>query len=254
MDAIIKLEDDAEVKRMFDFVVMMEHAVPDREKMFGIFANKPESIMIKPGLVPVFKKFVQAVKNLKNPKKKTANLKAKNNNAFKAKNKKKAQKKNIEMPTLEYLTDQMKNWMKKQSINKPFTFQRTENESTFCFICDHCKWKVHATANANGKVCLSNIHKHFRISERCKKTNSSGTIPAQTKTVREFFGSNQPSTSTSRSTLQSKKVSKVNIEGPVEFTPEVDLTNDEVVQNNKAGSKNLQPPVGLLVDTETSGH
>ena len=61
---------------------------------------------------------------------------------------------------------------------------------------------------------------------------------------------NQPSCST----LQKQKKS----EDEVDFTPAVDLTNDddEVVPTNKdqVKSKNLQLPVGPGANTETNGH
>ena len=90
IDAVIKLESEEEVKRMFDFVVKIKDVVEDQEKMFGIFASKPENIVIIPGLKPVFAKLIQVAKDLKSPGKKKASLKPKTHSFLKAKTQKKA--------------------------------------------------------------------------------------------------------------------------------------------------------------------
>ena len=87
INAFIKLEREDEVKKMFEFGIMMKDIVEDREKMFGIFAIKPESIMILPCLKPVFEKFVQGVKKLKDPLRNSNNIKAKTKLTFKTKQK-----------------------------------------------------------------------------------------------------------------------------------------------------------------------
>ena len=235
----------------------MKDVVEDKAKIFGMFASKPENIVILPGPKPVFEKFVQGVKNLKNPKKKS-HLKPKNKTIMKAKEKAAQNEKVIKIPTIEDLTLQMKSWMSKQSIQKPFAFENTTNPSTFLFICSNCKWKNHVTSNAKGTVCLSNVQKHFRSSERCKKIKTN-TLSTASKTIPQFFKKPSASSSKSQSIFneEQRNLEPIHDNSGVDFNSEVDLTKDteeESMETNDTGSKNLQLPVGHLENIETNGH
>lgn len=225
IDAIIQLENEEEVKRMFEFVVMMKEGVEDQEKMFGIFANKPENIIILPGLKPVFEKFIQGVKKLKNP---NAKIKAKNKVAFKATKKVVREKKAIELPTLGSLNHQMRCWMKKQSIDKTFLIHCTENPSSFLFTCEHCKWKGHIVTKSEGKVCLSNVQRHYRF-DRCDKNHMKPSA-SSSKKVKDFFTS-PPSKSSQETSLPILTQQQEISEKAVDFQTNLDLTKDDKSKN-----------------------
>ena len=65
-EAILRLKDGDEVKRMFQSVLELEELIPDEQRrdMFGIFERKPSLLRILPGLQPGFKRWLQEVENL----------------------------------------------------------------------------------------------------------------------------------------------------------------------------------------------
>ncbi len=49
-ESIIKLKDEAELGKGFDFVKSVSDIVPNTEEMFGIFCGNPQSVVLIPGL------------------------------------------------------------------------------------------------------------------------------------------------------------------------------------------------------------
>ena len=49
-ESIIKLKDEAELEKAFDFVKSVSDIVPNTTEMFGIFSGNPESVVLIPGL------------------------------------------------------------------------------------------------------------------------------------------------------------------------------------------------------------
>ena len=49
-ESIIKLKDEAELGKAFDFEKSVSDIVPNTEKMFEIFCGNPQSVVLIPGL------------------------------------------------------------------------------------------------------------------------------------------------------------------------------------------------------------
>ena len=87
-EAITKLNDPKELKKMFKTVRELQELVPDQDKdeMFGIFRRNPSLLKILPGIEMEFKNFVKKVEillpwattsNRKRPASKTISTEAK---------------------------------------------------------------------------------------------------------------------------------------------------------------------------------
>ncbi len=264
IDAIIKLEKEEEVKKMFDFVVKMKHAVRDREKVFGIFESNPEDIMVLPGLQPFFDKFVQGVKRLKKTGKDPNKLDVKSRTIVKAK--KRIVPKVVQIPRVEDIEQQMRNWMSKHEVKEQFKIQTTENPANFEYSCHTCSWKGQIVLDSEGKVCLSNVQRHYR-KNRClnRPSSSNASSTSSSKKMQNFYKpidslpKAQP-----RSKLKLKQTEKV-FEDGVDFTPHgtnstdksdiaADVTENEKNEYQEKDPKNLQLPVGHHENIEPNGH
>lgn len=271
VDAVIKLEKEEEQMKMFEFVVSMKDVIEDPHKIFGIFVNKPEKIMILPGLKTVFEKFIELVKNHKNPKSickktkpKTKKINKVDTPKLKSKSLNESNSNVLILPTLQDLRDQMQSWLNKQSKKMTFNIENTENVSHFLYTCGNCKWKGHLIANSKGKVCLSNVQRHYR-NDHCSK-NSKKPAPCHFKPVSQFFPplsqptqdktSESPSSSNFSIDLTSSESSSISQEGdPMEEGIHFHSASATASQTMKPSekSKNLHLPAGHLGDIETSG-
>ena len=133
-ESVIRLQNKDEIQKMFDFVIMMKSVVENSHEMFGIFSTIPEKVMILPGLVPVFEKFIQSVqeyRSLKNPK--IVEKKVKEKEPKKPSVLKKCQ-------TFDDVKNQMDNWMLNQNIKLPYKIEATSEPSVFLFTCLSCGW------------------------------------------------------------------------------------------------------------------
>merc|ERR1712150_296679 len=63
-ESILKLKDPNELKKIFDFVIAMVDVIDNKNEMFGIFSDKPESLRVLPGLQPNLDEFINSVDKL----------------------------------------------------------------------------------------------------------------------------------------------------------------------------------------------
>ena len=117
-DAILRLKDEDQVKKMFENVLELEELIPDEQRadMFGIFERKPSLLRILPGLQPGFTRWLQEVEDLipkrhddcptsDPPDNKRKKLSLKQTSSSKEKKKKKL--------TVVDINERLKTWLKK---------------------------------------------------------------------------------------------------------------------------------------------
>ena len=154
----------------------MKDAVEDHNAMFGIFAVKPEKVMVLPGLVTVFDQFIQSVKKHKK------SIRESNSVHLPHEQPKEDLKQNkktgipsinlADLPSLDVAQKKLIHWMENQKFNQGFRFEETSKKTTFRFICGGCVWKSNVSVYQNGKISLSNAQRHYK-SGQCQKRKTS---------------------------------------------------------------------------------
>ena len=172
---IIRLKSDDEVDKMFQFAIEMHDSVSDDEKMkiFGVFYTNPTKLRILPGLKSTFESFIKSVEGKpasKHPTTKTSFLKRKSFPGPRNLKKEKVNKIVAVQSTVNDVRSRMSKWLLKKCKEKAVTFEIStqENEkSGFLYKCLACKWRTNIPLDMEGKVCLSNAQKHYRINRHC---------------------------------------------------------------------------------------
>ena len=125
-ETIIKLKDEKEIVKMFQFAGKHHDLLDQEEKnaTFGIFSRKPTAVMILPGLTPVFRRFVKEVDDLIPKTKQTTSC------IFQKPAQKPTPKpvsssvttspsSSIKEVTIESITMRMENWLEKEKQKHP---------------------------------------------------------------------------------------------------------------------------------------
>lgn len=243
VESIVKLGDEKEQNKMFQFVVDMKDAVPDPKATFGIFEKKPESIKLLPGLEPIFKKFIDKVKNFANRKSgsSTVSLSVEKKSKPTLKAKKIVEKKltSVVVPTVKDIEKQMTKYMVKIDITKPFKVTPTENPLTFSFLCEYCRWIGMVTVNREGKALLSNVQRHFK--SQCEKKFSKKGNSSKSATLTDFYK------------FKSARFEEGMDRDGIHFHNHSATSQNSNVQEATENPKNSNPPAGIHDTIENSG-
>ena len=78
----------------------------------------------------------------------------------------------------------------------------TDNPSFFQYTHDSCKWEGYLIADSKGKVCLSDIQKHYKNDHYNKDINN--CVSVSSKPMTQFFRPTSSTISTPLKTLPSK--------------------------------------------------
>ena len=242
--SILKLKDKDEFKKMFKFVVDRQELVSDKNKMFGIFASNPALLTILPGLEPTFKRFLSKVEEIIPKTKVTVNASSKPVKERKTTDISSTSK----TPSNDELSDRLTSWVLKkasennkkeltnESVKQLFKIESLD-ENKFKFTCKQSGCSENILLHLqNGRVSMSNIHRHLQNS--CwlsgKRTNSkiTNSTKVHIDLTERYF--------------KPKCTSDVDLEIEAPPAKEAKLNlNDQ---------KNLQAPVGTKDLTEPSGH
>lgn len=236
---------------MFDFVI--KDAIPDPESAFGIFYKKPESIMILPGLKPVFVKFIESIKRLnkKDNSGKSQLGKSKTQKPiFKAKTILPSEHV-LPLPSISDINKQMSDRMTKQSFKKPFSINSTDSQSKFYFICGLCKWTGIILIKSDGKILLSNVQRHYK--SQCEKKKSRSTSKLMLLTG--YLETNSNIARFNHSMDEEGVHFKTHNDAPSTSNDSESKTQSTCnADAKKIESKNLFLPVGTHISIGTSGH
>ena len=177
-DAVLRLRDGKELRKMLDFAIEMSDVIEDKQKYFGIFAKKPEKVRVLPGLEAVFKKFLDSVAANKHPSSRIEIT-------TQAISLKKEKPSTISV-TCETLVDQMLQWCKKKGHDgrgKIKIEKSPPNKYIFTCICNE-KIVLSVTKNA---VSLSNVQRHIKDVCWMAEKPPNPKRPRKSSTIQKFF-------------------------------------------------------------------
>ena len=286
-NSITTLRDEAEVKRMLQYVIDQEELFEDKEReaMFGRFVKKPHLLSIPPGLYADFKYFLKAVDDLiKPPKKKITTSKRETPQKDEVLSKKQKRK-----PTAEDVTNLARKYILKEAhsafkngltkirlteemIDNAFTIAPSGHNYKFQCNKVGCK-KVTAIPydSQSNNAILSNQYRHLKL---CllgidRKGKDTGVTDVKckpekplnfTKPSADFFAKNRNKSSSSIS----KEVTIIAEEIEFALTTTSSVSDSLLTLTPIApamastpeitASKNLQLPAALPDLKDVSGH
>ena len=176
-ETILKLKDEKEVAKMFEFAAQHHDLLDQEEKIltFGIFARKPTAVSILPGLTPVFRRFIKEVEDLvPKPKQSASKFFQKStsspSSSLPAAASKSSANKEV---TIESITARMENWLDKEKKKNPHFSTSVEDVMKKCLISItengqfrfKCKQQgcseVFMLTISSGFCNLSNVQRHI---------------------------------------------------------------------------------------------
>ena len=176
-DAVLRLRDAKELRKMFEFAIDMSDIIEDKQNYFGIFAKKPEKVRVLPGLEAVFKDFLHAVAASKQPARAEVIPQA---IALK-------RKKPSTIPvTCETLVDQMLQWCEKKGHDGHGKVRIEKSPpNKYCFTCIYSE-KIVLTVTRNG-VSLSNVQRHIKDVCWMAEKSPNPERPKKSSIIQKFF-------------------------------------------------------------------
>lgn len=262
-ESILKLKDNEEVQKMLKFTIQNEAVLEgdERKKVFGMFYKQPNLLSIKPGLEPVFKRFISQVENLikpvgreRNTVEPTCSTKTKNVIPKGPK------------PTPDELMERVRKWLIKESskpLNRSLTEDNVENFGSmtdsghsFKFKCNKVGCKLTFPVpycESRNEFKLSNIYRHIKSCIFGTKRKESSSIQKSlcfTKSPSNFFESKKKMSSSNLIDLTEKRF--------IPKTPyDTDFEKENVSSKNLAieisSPKNLKQPAGQHEQEDDSG-
>ena len=182
-NSILKLKNESEVQKMFEYVVKMAELIPDKQAMFGIFAPKPTLLSemgMPPGTWSTFERFLDRVdkllpKPVKLKSRKTTKSPSVSSTAPRTANRQPSAQTEHPTATIESVKERFEKWFRDELKNVPRikttveeamkTFTLTENPNGgFTWRCQN---KSHAPqilqkSTINGNVPISNATRHLK--------------------------------------------------------------------------------------------
>ena len=191
-DAVLRLRDAVEQRKMFDFAIEMADILEDKQKYFGIFASKPEKVRVLPGLEAVFKQFLDAVAASKCPS-------SRREVPMHSKSSKK-EKSSITSVTCETLVEQMLQWCKNKGHDGQGKIKIEKSPPNKYYFTCICKERIVLAVTKNA-VSLSNVQRHIKDVCWMAEKPPNPKKRRQCSTIEKFFP--PESTSGRQGTVQS---------------------------------------------------
>ena len=200
ISSVSKLESSEERAKWISFIVSMHGAMGNEEgkKVFGKFYNIPEKLMILPGLETAFYDFVKTVKKLQSSHSSSDSqskvLKSASSTSITKSSKQKSSKQKlikVVHTTVDDVKEKMREWFSNQNMaDRSFSLSTLENdENKFAYCCGGCKWKINICRDADGKVRLSNVQRHYRDKQCSKKKSNANKVEQSKQSEHSRIGS-----------------------------------------------------------------